>query len=994
MRKEIRSNILGMIIILLVSLSLSFVLLCYFIHQVNGMSEKESLNMVLEMTEQMNSSFKNRMEDTWMQLNMAQEAVSYVSSEKAGDMSSILLKMKECATVDKLYLLSESGSYMNAEGKCGNWKNWALEEEVAEALSTKSQVNLLRHDAQGEECLIFIMPTNAIQVNNETMGFMLAEYKLETFFEVLKLESYSGKGQALVVDSSGDCMYQTDGVESLMCDCVFFHALYGENFSGDEKIKDADALQEQIKLGERGVVCVSKGEKEIVLSFVPMKTLDWSLILLVDHEVIDEMKNENAGEVKEVAFVLIFLAVVVCFAAYLVVTCVTDKRTGELLRNRESLMNIISSDTMGIYILASEDDAVCRYASSDLMPILGVPMERVIGHSIFNVLNEIELNDLVCRMQEWDRKTNLEVKNISYVHPITKEEIYLRCKCFVPNAGEVVISIINETAEVQGELALRAAMNAAEAASNSKSKFLSSMSHDMRTPMNAIIGLSTLLEKNAEDAKRVKVYAQKITASSQHLLGIINDILDMSKIESGKVTLNISEFDLAAVLEDVQTIIMPQVAAKNQSFEIRTSGIREEHLMGDQVRINQILLNLLSNAVKYTPDGGNILLKISSIVPKRVSKYIHLRFEVIDDGMGMSEEFLKDIFQPFAREENSTISGIQGTGLGMTITYNLVKMMGGALNVESELGVGSTFTVELKLRPAEAKNESGLWSQYGISKILVATGEINQCIDIQNVMSETAAHVDYVTNGNCVMRQIERVLKGELSYDMILLDQRIKGMDVLELVAEIRKCAGTDMLIIMLTDYEWSEAEKMKAASVDGFLVKPFFVSNLKKLVAQIRGGLITEAALEAVTPFSGIRFLIAEDNEINAEVLQELLEDEGAKMDIVENGKLALEKFENSKPGYYDMILMDVQMPVMNGYDASRAIRLCGHPDAEDIPIVAMTANAFMEDVQEALNAGMNAHVAKPVNMNVFRECALELLAANKEKEREKKNEQQNNPL
>ena len=994
MRKTMRSNILGMSAILLFSLILSFVVLYYFMYQVNGISEKESLNMVLETTEQLNSSFLNRMEDTWMQLNMAQEAVSHVSGEKAGDISSILLKMKECAQAEQLYLLDETGRYIDTEGTWGNWTKWDMAEEVEDALLSQDRVNLFRHDAQGKERLIFIMPTKKIKADNITLGYLIAEYKVETFFGTMELEAFSGKGKALVVDSAGECIFQTGGLKKWICDCLFFQALQGRTFSYNDAILNAQNLQEHMKLGDRGVVCVSGEKKEIVLSFVPMDIMDWSLVLLVDHEVIDEMKNDNTSEVKKIAFILIFLAVVVCFVGYLVMTCLTDKRTGELLRNRESLMNIISSDTMGIYILASENDAVCRYASSDLMPILGFPMEQVIGHSIFDILNELDLKELACKMQEWDRKKNLEVKNISYVHPVTKEEIYLRCKCFVPSAGEVVVSIINETAEVQSELALRAAMSAAEAASNSKSKFLSSMSHDMRTPMNAIIGLSTLLEKNAEDAKRVKNYAKKITASSQHLLGIINDILDMNKIESGKVKLNISEFELAAVLEDVQTIIMPQVEAKNQNFEIRTSGIREEHLMGDQVRINQILLNLLSNAVKYTPDGGNILLKISSIVPKRASKYIHLRFEVIDDGMGMSEDFLKVIFEPFAREENSTISGIQGTGLGMTITYNLVKMMGGALNVESELGVGSKFKVELKLRPAEAKNNSGLWSQYGISRILVATGEINQCIDIQNVMSETDAHVDYVTNGNCVLRQIERVLKGELSYDMILLDRGIKGMDVLKLVEEVRRCIGTDMLIIMLTDYELSEEEKTKAAGVDGFLVKPFFVSNLKKMVTQIRGGLVMETALEAATTFSGIRFLVAEDNDINAEVLQDLLEDDGAEMDIVENGKLALEKFENSKSGYYDMILMDVQMPVMNGYDASRAIRMCGHPDAETIPIVAMTANAFMEDVQEALNAGMNAHVAKPVNMNVFKECALELLAANKEKEREKKNEQQNNPL
>lgn len=979
MRKQLRVNIVRMMIILAISLMMLFLLLYFFMQHIKNISEKESLNLVLETTEQLNYAFQSRIDDAWMELDMVQESVRYVAEQETGDVSEILYKMRECAEADQVFLLDSKGNYINAEGNRGSWKSWDMSEEIQETISTKERTNLLRHDSKGKKRLVFVLPMKTINTGELKLEYMIAEYELDSFLDVIQLELFAGRGKTLIVDGEGECVLQMAGAGDFSYNYTFFHALEGENILYNEEIPNVKALKESMKAKKRGAVCVSIGDERIVLSYVPMRVMDWSLVLLVDYGVISSMKNNDAGQLGEIAFLLIFLVLAACFVGYLFMNFLTDKRAGQLLRNRESLMNIISSDTMGVYVLASEGDAICRYATSDLMPILGISEAELIGKSIFETLNQLGLEDLVKQMQEWDRKKNLEVKNISYIHPVTKEEIYLRCKCFVPNAGEVAVSIIDETLDVQRELALRAAVNAAEAASNSKSKFLSSMSHDMRTPMNAIIGLSTLLDKNAEDPKRVKNYAKKITASSQQLLGIINDILDMNKIESGKVKLNIEEFHLAAILEDIQAIIMPQIEARNQKFEIKTSGIKEEHLMGDQVRINQILLNLLSNAVKYTPDGGTITLQISTVVPKPVTSFVHLRFKIIDDGMGMSEDFLNVIFEPFAREENSTISGIQGTGLGMSITHNLVKMMGGNIFVKSKPGIGTTFTVDLKFRPAETKKDSEPWSLYGISRILVASDKVNQCIDIQNVMSETDTHIEYVTNANCVMRLTERVFIGELFYDMLLLDQGIKGMDVLALVKKVRVIMGKEILIIMLTDYEWSDEEKEKAVGVDGFLTKPFFLSNLKKMVAQIHGDKPVQAVMEEKMSFSDIRFLVAEDNEINAEVLQELLAEEGAEMDIVENGKLALEKFQDSEPGYYDMVLMDVQMPVMNGYDASRAIRKCGHPDAENIPIVAMTANAFMEDIQEALNAGMNAHVAKPVNMNVFKESALNLLAKKK---------------
>ena len=517
------------------------------------------------------------------------------------------------------------------------------------------------------------------------------------------------------------------------------------------------------------------------------------------------------------------------------------------------------------------------------------------------------------------------------------------------------------------------ALRAAQAANNSKTTFLSNMSHDIRTPMNAILGFTTLLAKDADNPAKVREYTRKLTASGQHLLSLINDVLDVSKIESGKAVLTIGEFRLNSVISSVDAIIRPAAKDRGQNFDIQVTGIRHEYLVGDETRLNQILINLLSNAVKYTQEGGSIWLRIIGL-EQRSGQYEHIRIEVEDNGYGMTQEYLQVIFDAFTRAENSTTNKVQGTGLGMAITKNIVELMGGTIEVASEVDKGTIFTVDLELRISEQEEDSRFWKNHGISQILVVDDDPDVRESIQALMEDTGVLTDTLQDGEA--EALQNADCGEKSYQMVLLDWKMPGIDGVETARRIRREIAEDIPILLLTAYDWDEIEEeAREAGIDGFLTKPFFVSALKEKILELT--VREEEHIWNTGEESGLEgehFLVAEDNEINAEILEELLSIEGADCEILENGELVVERFANAQPGEFDAILMDVQMPVMNGYEATRRIRALEREDAASIPIVAMTANAFAEDVKEALNAGMNAHVSKPVDMEVLKRTIKEL--------------------
>ncbi len=537
---------------------------------------------------------------------------------------------------------------------------------------------------------------------------------------------------------------------------------------------------------------------------------------------------------------------------------------------------------------------------------------------------------------------------------------------------------------------LAEALQAAKIASNSKTTFLSNMSHDIRTPMNAILGFTTLLAKDADDPERVREYTKKITASGQHLLGLINDVLDVSKIESGKVVLTLGEFTLKSLVSSVDAIIRPMAKEKGQSFDVSVTGIKHEYLVGDETRINQILLNLLSNAVKYTPKGGHIAFRIIGL-EQRSSQYEHIRIEVEDDGYGMSPDYLKIIFDAFTRAENSTTNKIQGTGLGMAITKNIVELMGGHIDVFSEEGKGSLFRVDLELRIPERQADGQFWKQSGISRILAVDDDADCCRSIQMLMMDKGITVDAAFSGKEALELLQEASRKGESYDIILLDWKMPGMDGIETEKQIRTLISKTVPILFLTAYDGDVVRKeILHAGNCAFLAKPFFVSAFKEKIMEMQ---IKEedrdrsTDTEEIRSLEGMHLLVAEDNEINAEILEELLDMEGVTCEIVENGRLALERFASGEPGEFDAILMDVQMPEMNGYDATRAIRSLEREDAGEIPVIAMTANAFAEDIRDSVHAGMNAHIAKPIDMDLLKKTLNQYICGGETKhEKEQK--------
>ena len=508
---------------------------------------------------------------------------------------------------------------------------------------------------------------------------------------------------------------------------------------------------------------------------------------------------------------------------------------------------------------------------------------------------------------------------------------------------------------------LAEALRAAQIASESKTTFLSNMSHDIRTPMNAVLGFTTLLARDAENPAKVREYTKKITASGQHLLSLINDILDVSKIESGKVVLNLEKFALNDVISSVEAIIQPMARARGQDFHVEVTGIRHEYLVGDATRIDQILINLLSNAVKYTQEGGRIRLRIIGL-KQRSSQYEHIRIEVEDNGYGMTPEFLETIFDAFTRAENSTTNKVQGTGLGMAITKSIVELMGGTIEVFSQVDRGSLFRVELELRILEEEADRQFWAQRGVSRVLAAVRDQESRESMAALMEGTGVRLD----ARATVEEALEALDGG-ACQLALLDWEDFG---LQGARALRKALPESVPLLILAEPDGEGTQEALQLGRTGMLAKPFFVSALRAKAGELWAEADGTAGPEPEEDgdLAGMHFLAAEDNEINAEILTELLELEGATCEIAVNGRLAVERFQSSAPGEFDAILMDVQMPVMGGHEAARAIRALDREDAGRIPIIAMTANAFAEDEKAALSAGMDAHVPKPLSMELLK--------------------------
>ena len=521
----------------------------------------------------------------------------------------------------------------------------------------------------------------------------------------------------------------------------------------------------------------------------------------------------------------------------------------------------------------------------------------------------------------------------------------------------------SDTQELNAKL--QVAVEKAESANRAKSTFLSNMSHDIRTPMNAIIGFTTLALSNIDDTDRVKDYLGKTLASSNHLLSLINDVLDMSRIESGKIHLEEVEVNLSDVLHDLKTIVSGQIYAKQLEFYMDVMDVTDEDVYCDKTRLNQILLNLLSNAIKFTPAGGTVSVRVRQLAGK-VHGCGQYEFRIKDNGIGMSQEFAQKIFEPFERERTSTVSRIQGTGLGMAITKNIVDMMGGTIEVQTAQGKGTEFTVCVPMRAQTEQRPVEKITELEGLKALVVDDDFNTCDSVTKMLVKVGMRAEWTLSGKEAVLRARQSIEMSDVYHAYIIDWRLPDMNGIEVTRQIRSLHD-DTPIIILTAYDWSDIEvEAKAAGVTAFCSKPMFMSDLRETLMSALGQKPADAVQrllpEKNADFKGKHILLVEDNELNREIAQEILQEYGFLVDSAENGAVAVEKVSTAAPGSYDLVLMDVQMPIMDGYTATRKIRALDDPARAKLPILAMTANAFDEDRRNALESGMNGFLSKPI--------------------------------
>ncbi|MBQ6588477.1 MAG: response regulator [Butyrivibrio sp.] len=645
---------------------------------------------------------------------------------------------------------------------------------------------------------------------------------------------------------------------------------------------------------------------------------------------------------------------------------------------REWLFDFVVERNNDILAVVDGDSYVPSFVTSNVEDVLGIPLNDVKEDiRALNRVHKSEETDGItlehvfetCRdTGEAFIQDEIQLENVR-----TGEHLYYRgiTVTTIDDGGKrTAIALYDRTQEIKRNHQLQEALNAAETANKAKTSFLANMSHDFRTPMNAITGFNLLIDKHADEPEKVKEYTHKISLASQNLLSMLNDVLDMSKIESGKTTLDIKEMPIGLLLEEINSVISFQAKNKNQEYVVTVGGLQHDIFMGDKQRINEILMNILGNAIKYTPEGGRI--EFSIIESSSSSEgFQNVTFTIKDNGIGMKPEYKDKIFDAFSREEKGATKTIQGTGLGMAITKSLVELMGGTIRVESEEGKGSTFIVNLRLKAIES--DVDFWKANGIYTMLVVNGDKAEDEKHRKAYANEDLDVTRAFTGSEALKYVDEMRSDNKHYDFILIDETIDDTTVVELVKNIRaRDNKNNSLIFAVTDNYEMNADALKAAGCNDILQKPVFVTNLKQAIEDVTK-MNAEKEEEPTNPLEGMHFLAAEDNDINADILIELMDMFGATVTRGVNGQEVVELFKKAKEGDYDMILMDIQMPVMNGYEAAAAIRSIQTDWAQRIPIIAMTANAYADDVQLAFDAGMNAHVTKPIDIKVVEKTILE---------------------
>ena len=921
---------------------------------------EESVSHLTEVFHQSDNMLRELTDKNLTYLHMWGENLQDISNED--EIRDYIKKAQKDAGFMEFFFLSADGNYKMPTGETGYL---GLQEDIGEDIRQGNDVIANAALPGKSQLLVFATPeAHGIYQGFEYDAIAIA-YENSDIVEVLDISAFNGNAQSLIVHPDGRVVI--DHSSESWGNVYNFFGLLREH--SDMSEKEFNELLEKFKVGRTDAMLLNLDGGNYYLVYEKSNIQDWMFLGLVQADIVNASMNSLQRST-----MLLVGVVVLCIAAFLISLIIQTNRTNlrrkdtEILY-RDELFQKLSMNVDDVFLMLDAKTYQADYVSPNAEKLLGITAEqirkdiRVLGKlhpaehedSEKNYLEEIQVHE----QREGDFK---------YVHLKTGEKRWFHNIAMgseVNGKKKYILVMSDRTSDWKMNQALSEAVRAAETANKAKSTFLSNMSHDIRTPMNAIIGFTTLAVSNIDDKKRVQDYLGKILSSSNHLLSLINDILDMSRIESGKIHLEETEVSLSEVLHDLKTIISGQIHAKQLELYMDAMDVTNEDVYCDKTRLNQVLLNLLSNAVKFTPAGGTVSVRIRQCHGTQKGSELY-EIRVKDNGIGMSQEFVQKIFSPFERERTSTVSRTQGTGLGMAITKNIVDMMGGTIEVQTEQGKGTEFIVRLPFRTQPEHQRTEKIAELEGLKALVVDDDFNTCDSVTKMLVRVGMRSEWTLSGKeAVLRARQSMELGD-AFHAYIIDWRLPDMNGIEVTRQIRSL-GDDTPIIILTAYDWSDIEaEARAAGVTAFCAKPLFMSDIRETLMTAIGQSQSEPE-DSVLPAAGSDFrgrciLLVEDNELNREIAVEILNEYGFLVDTAENGAEAVEKVKNSTSGKYDLVLMDVQMPVMNGYEATKQIRALDDPALAGITILAMTANAFDEDRKKALKCGMDGFLSKPI--------------------------------
>ena len=945
-------------ILLLVLLAVGFGV--RYISFVSQTIYQESTSHLEEVLHKSNNMLKEMVRKNLTYLHLYNDFLENTSDE--AEIQAYIEKAQQSTGFVGFYFLTYDGNYMTVTGETGYL---GLQTNLDEKLSKGEDIVMNTALPGKPQMLAFICPETQGSYRGFAYDAIAIAYYNDAVLKLLDNSAFEGNASNYVIYPDGRVII--DNSVNRKETVYNFIAMLREH--SDLSEKQILALSDAFAQGSSGNMRVTLGGISYYLVYEGAAVQNWTMLGLVPVRVV------NAGLDKLWFHTIQIVAGITVGIAVLVILLIVRRGHANLRRKnteisyRDELFKKLSLNVDDVFLMLDAETAKVDYVSPNIERLLGIPWRE--ARQDARVLAALHPKDspdrdknyleglLSGQQREWDDE---------YVHLETGERRWFHIVAMgsdVEGRTKHILVMSDRTADKQVNQALSDAVAAAETANRAKSTFLSNMSHDIRTPMNAIIGFTTLAISNIDDKNRVKDYLTKTLASSNHLLSLINDVLDMSRIESGKIHLEEVEVNLSDVLHDLKTIVSGQIYAKQLEFYMDAMDVTDEDVYCDKTRLNQILLNLLSNAIKFTPAGGTVSVRVRQLAGK-VRGCGQYEFRIKDNGIGMSQEFAQKIFEPFERERTSTVSRIQGTGLGMAITKNIVDMMGGTIKVQTAQGKGSEFIICLPMRTqAEHRPVEKITELEGL-KALVVDDDFNTCDSVTKMLVKVGMRAEWTLSGKEAVLRARQSIEMSDVYHAYIIDWRLPDMNGIEVTRQIRSLHD-DTPIIILTAYDWSDIEvEAKAAGVTAFCSKPMFMSDLRETLMSALGQNQTDAAQELLpqknADFKGRHILLVEDNELNREIAQEILREYGFRVDTAENGAVAVEKVCTAAPGSYDLVLMDVQMPVMDGYTATRKIRALDDPARAKIPILAMTANAFDEDRCNALESGMNGFLSKPI--------------------------------